>query len=296
MEPAEAVDTINAVFGRHPRTRALHAKGLWAEGTFTASPRARELSRAAHLQGDPVPARVRLSNAAGNPRTADARPDVRGLAVSFELPDGTRTDLVSQSVPRFFSETPEEFIAFLRASGSPLKLPPFLVKHPKALKALPANLKAMRAPVSYATLRYYGVHAFRWVDAAGGSHYVRCNWTPAAGDQRLGLRQIRGRSKDYLQQEFAERVAAGTVRFTLDVQLAGPGDDPDDPSVQWPAGRERIDAGTLEITRMTPDPEAQGGIVVFDPLHLTDGVEASRDPVLRFRPGAYSESASRRSN
>jgi catalase len=299
MEPTEAVDTINAAFGRHPRTRALHAKGVWAEGTFTATPRAREMCRAPHLQGDPVPVRVRLSNGSGHPRSPDATPDVRGLAVSFELPDGSRTDLVSQSVPRFFSTGPEDFIAFVRASagGGPsalYKLPPFLATHPKALRALPANLRAMRPVVSYATLRYYGVHAFAWLDAQGGSRFVRCDWAPEAGDQRLNPLEARKRPRDYLREELAERLARGPVRFTLDVQLAAPGDEVDDPSVHWPADRERFDAGTLEITALTADPESEGSIVVFDPLRLADGVEASRDPVLRFRPRAYSESASRR--
>lgn len=299
MEPAEAVDTINAAFGRHPRSRALHAKGIFAEGTFTASPRARELCRAAHLQGQPVPCLVRLSNGSGNPRTPDAAPDVRGLAVSFELPDGSRTDLVSQSVPRFFSPTPEDFIAFVRASagGGPAalyRLPPFLATHPKALRALPANLKAMRPVRSYATLRYYGVHAFEWLDADGGSRFVRCDWAPEAGDHRLGPREARKRSHDYLQEELAERLSRGPVRFTLDVQVAAPDDEVDDPSIHWPADRERVGAGTLEIIAITDDPETGGNIKVFDPLRLTDGVKASRDPVLRFRPRAYSESADRR--
>jgi catalase len=299
MEPAEAVDTINAAFGRHPRTRALHAKGIFCEGTFTATPRARELCRAAHLQGDPVPVRARLSNGGGNPRTPDGAPDVRGLAVSFALPDGSRTDLVTQSVPRFFSTTPEDFIAFIRASagGRPSalwKLPPFLATHPKALRALPANLRAMRPVASYATLRYYGVHAFRWLDASGGVRSVRCDWAPAAGDQRLGPAAARKRSHDYLQDELRERLAREPVRFTLEAQIAGPDDDPDDPSVQWPRERERVPVGTLEITAVVDDPETDGKIVVFDPMRLTDGIEATQDPVLRFRPRAYSESADRR--
>jgi catalase len=297
MDPAEAVDTINAAFGRHPQRRALHAKGLFCEGTFTATPRAGELCRAGHLQGAPVPVRVRVSNGSGNPRVGDGAPDVRGLAVSFELPDGSRSDLVSQSVPRFFSSTPEDFIAFVRASSgrsAAVKLPAFLATHPRALRALPANVAAMRPVASYATLRYYGVHAFRWLDAAGGSRFVRCDWAPEAGDHRLSPLEARKRSRDYLQDEFRERLARGPVRFTLDVQLAGPGDEVDDPAAHWPSTRERVDAGTLEITAVVADPEAGGSIVVFDPMRLTDGIEASQDPVLRFRPRAYSESADRR--
>ena len=35
---------------------------------------------------------------------------------------------------------------------------------------------------------------------------------------------------------------------------------------------------------------------VFDPSRVTDGIECSDDPVLRFRPRAYSESIRRRAD
>jgi catalase len=298
MEPAEAVDAINDLFGRHPHSRALHAKGSWLRGTFTATPRARELCRAAHLQGDPVPVLARLSNGGGHPRVPDTAPEVRGLAVSFELPDGTRTDLVSQSVPRFFSRTPEDFIDFIRAStgrAAAYKLPLYLATHPRALRAAPANTLALRPPVSYATCRYYGVHAFAWLDADGGRRFVRCDWRPLAGEQRLNPLQLRGRGRDFLQEELAARLQREPVRFSLDVQLADPDDDVDDPSVHWPPERPRVDAGELVLTEVVEDPERDGRVVVFDPMRLTGGIEPSQDPVLRFRPRAYSESVRRRS-
>ena len=33
---------------------------------------------------------------------------------------------------------------------------------------------------------------------------------------------------------------------------------------------------------------------VFDPGRVVDGIELSDDPILRYRPGAYSESVARR--
>lgn len=52
---AQLVDAANAVFGSHSRSRALHAKGTWCRGTFTATPAAAELTTAPHMQGEPVP-------------------------------------------------------------------------------------------------------------------------------------------------------------------------------------------------------------------------------------------------
>jgi hypothetical protein len=42
------------------------------------------------------------------------------------------------------------------------------------------------------------------------------------------------------------------------------------------------------------DPERSGDVIVFDPVRVTDGIELSDDPVLRFRPRAYSVSVDRR--
>ncbi|MFL6109640.1 MAG: catalase, partial [Marmoricola sp.] len=85
VEPDEAINQINKAFGAHPGHRALHAKGAFYQGTFTATPEATALSRAGHLQGDPVPIRVRWSNGGGNPNHPDGAQDVRGMAVSFRL-------------------------------------------------------------------------------------------------------------------------------------------------------------------------------------------------------------------
>jgi catalase len=298
VSPEDSVDAINARFGRHPGHRALHAKGLFCTGEFVATPAARELSRAAHLQGDTVEVTARVSNGGGNPKVPDYAPDVRGLAVSFQLPDGLATDIVAQSVPRFPVRTPDEFIELLRLGGrdlsSALRLPLWLARRPAALRGLPANTAALRPPPSYATCRYFGVHAFKWVDAGGGERYVRYTWLPEAGDHRLMPWEAKKLGRDYLQEEFRQRLAAAPARFTLQVQIAAPGDDVDDPSAQWPRERERVDAGTLTLTKVIDDPEAGGAITVFDPVRLTDGIELSDDPVLLFRPRAYSVSIERR--
>lgn len=294
----ESIDIINERFGVHPRHRALHAKGNWCSGTFTATTAARGLSAAQHLAGEPVPVLARLSNGGGDPTVPDYAPDVRGLAVSFELPDGSRTDLVGQSAPRFFSPTADDFLAFVRANtgrSAALKVPLYLATHRLARGSLPANLPAVKPVVSYATTRYFTVHAYRWIATDASERFTRCTWLPEAGEHRLGMREARRLGRDYLREELHERMASGVVRFTLEAQIAGPGDDPDDPARQWPDGRERITVGSLELDAIVPDPEASGGIVVFDPTRVTEGIELSADPVLLFRAKSYSASVERRS-
>ncbi len=295
---AEATHAANEAFGRHPGHRALHARGALLKGTFTATAAAAALTRAGHMQGTPVPVTVRVSNAGGDPEIPDYVPDVRGLAVKFYLPDGSRSDIVAQSAPRFPVHTPEAFLELLRAQKrSPAmawKLPLFLARHPEAIMRLPLNLPALRPVQSYATCRYYAIHAYRFLDAGGSPHFVRYTLLPAAGDQRLSAREAKRRGAEYLQQEIRERVAREPIRFDLELQIAQPGDNVDDPGSTWPSRRQRIRAGTLELTGLETERETGGDVLVFDPSRVVDGIECSEDPVLRFRPAAYSDSVTKR--
>ena len=299
ISPQGALDIINARFGRHPGYRGLHAKGILAKGTFTATPEAARLTRAQHMQGDPVPVTARLSNGGGDPTVPDYAPEVRGLAVKLYLPDGSRTDISAQTVPRFPTRTPDAFLNLVRASTGAARiwrLPLFLATHPEVLASLRANIPALSPPASYATVPYNAVHAYKWIDGQGGERYVRYYWLPEAEEPRLSKDEAKSRGRDYLQEEIKERLGRGPVRFTLELRIAGPGDKVDDPSSVWPDDREKVAAGTLELTGLDTERETGDDIVVFDPTRVTDGIELSDDPVLRYRPAAYSESVERRAS
>jgi catalase len=300
ISPQGALDIINARFGRHPGYRGLHAKGILAKGTFTATPEAARLTRAQHMQGEPVPVTARLSNGSGDPNLPDYGPEVRGLAVKFYLPDGSRTDISAQTVPRFPVRTPDAFMNLVRASipgaARLWRLPFFLATHPEVLPALRANAPSLAPPASYASVAYNAVHAYKWIDAHGGERYVRYFWLPETPEPPLSKQDAKSRGRDYLQDEIKERLARGPVRFTLELTIAGPGDKVDDPSSVWPDDREKVAAGTLELTELDTEREKGDDVVVFDPTRVTDGIELSDDPVLRYRPAAYSESVERRAS
>ncbi|MDO7867311.1 catalase [Nocardioides jiangxiensis] len=290
ITPAEAIDRINAVFGRHAGHRALHAKGRFYTATFTPTAEAGRLGRALHLQA-PVPVWVRFSNGGGHPGVGDGAPDVRGIGVSFRLPDGTATDLLGQTAPRFPVRTPEDFIALVEHS-KPHQLPGFMARHRSAIRPLLANVKAKAVvpPYSYAEATYYPVHAYRWIAPDSTERWVRYVFEPqATKDQR----PARTQGKHRLREELEARLAQGPVRFTLRVTVAADGDDPHDPMSVW-VGAHTFDAGTLEVTGLDPERETGGEVVVFDPTRVVDGIELSDDPILRYRAGAYSESVARR--
>jgi catalase len=294
--PEQAIAAIDERFGEHPRHRALHAKGSLYAGSFSATPEAARLTRAAHMRGEPVPTTVRFSNGSGDPRSADYRPDVRGLAVAFHLADGSRTDISAQTVPRFSFRDVDPFIELIRIGEPGLRSAPrlalFLARHPRAITALREVAPTLRPPASYAAPSYHALHAFLWRDAEGGARYVRYTWRPTVELPPLSGEEARARGADYLREELAQRLAGGPVRFELEVQIAAPGDDPDDPSAAWGEDRERVVVGVLEVR----EPTEEGDELVFDPTRVVDGIELSDDPVLRFRPRAYALSHERRTS
>jgi catalase len=291
----EAMERIHARFGVHPGHRAFHAKGVIYAGTFTATPRAVELTRAGHMAGAPVPATVRFSNGGGDPTVPDYFPDVRGLAVSFHLPDGSRTDILGQTIPHFPFPDQEGFFAALEVSKRDLrallKLPWFAIRYPKAVKQLPEVNRLMAQQSSFAARTFYAFHAYKWVDANGGGRFVRYRWLPTVDEPPISKDEAKERGRDWLFDEMAQRLAREPVRMELEVQIAAGNDNPDDPSDEWPAERERVIVGTLEVTGV--DGDADDGIV-FDPMRLVDGIEPSGDPVLHYRPAVYSLSHAER--
>jgi catalase len=294
----EAADKIYG--GPHEGRRALHTKGAWCEGTFTATPEAAKLSRAFHLRGEPITALIRFSNAPGNPEAHDAEREARGFAV--KLPgDGEETDILATTTPAFVSRTPEEFLELLRlrkpdpATGQPdfEKLGAFLGAHPEAQTAVQTTLNA-EPLASFATGVYYSPHTFWLIDGEGARTPVRYRWIPEAGEEHIPDDEARERGRDYLYDDLAERLRAATIGFELLFQLPSDEDPIDDPTALWPDDRELVAAGRLEITAMVDDPEGDGHIHVFDPMRLVDGVEPSGDAILHARPRAYSVSAYRR--
>ncbi|MFL5515491.1 MAG: catalase family peroxidase, partial [Gemmatimonadales bacterium] len=299
----EVVEACNAAAGGpHEGARAAHAKGVVCEGTFTATPEAAALTRAAHIQGSPVPATVRFSNGSGDPHVHDGQRDGRGMAVKLYLPDGSRTDIVCVTLPSFLVRTPEDLLEFTRAltpdpaTGEPdmEKVGAYLAAHPEALPAIQGAI-GKGPPPSYAQCAYNSLHAYALVDAAGERRFARYRWLPAAGEAELDDADAMSRSPNYLREEMAERLSREPAVFELVLRLAADGDDVNDPTAAWPEGeREEVLAGRLEITGLDQTREREGDVLVFDPTRVTDGIELSDDPVLLARPAAYSVSVAKR--
>ena len=299
---AQLVETMRALAGSHPGFRPAHAKGIVCSGAFSASHDARRVSRAPHLQGGSVPTVIRFSNASGNPDVHDGGPGVRALSVKFQLPDGTITDVLANSIEGFVARTPEEFLEFLRAqlpdpaTGKPAPdaLPKFLANHPAA-QAFIGRLMQKPVPASYAQTSYHAEHAFLFTAADASRRFGRYHFVPEAGEASLSPDDAGKRSPSFLREELESRLRNGPAVFRLLLQVAAEADPTDDPTALWPADRPRVELGRLEVTGISPTGAAEERRLIFDPTNRTDGIELSADPILLARSAAYAISYERRS-
>lgn len=295
----EMVDALHAAFGKHPNARAVHAKGLFFKGSFTPAPGAKSLSAAPHLQLTTVPVTVRFSDFTGIPDISDTigASNPRGMAIKFQLSGGKSTDIIAHSFNGFPVATTDEFREFLLAisksgpeASHPNAIEQFLGTHPIA-KTFVSTQKP--PSVSYATLSYFGVNSFKFVNKNGHSTFARYQIIPYAGEHFLTAEQFKSSGNNYLSEEIKTRVAKGPVKFKLYAQVAEDGDKIGDPSIAWPDNRKRILLGTLTISTLADNSLEADKALTFNPGNLPKGIEIA-DPMVADRAKLYPVSVKER--
>jgi catalase len=294
--PADLVDALNGVFGKHAGDRAAHTKGICLTGTFTPSTEAPKLSKAAHFAKE-VPIRARFSLGGGNPNAPDnAQDNVRGLAIKFDLGNGVSTDIVTISAPVFFAKTPELFVEFLKTvgSGDKDKLNAFFAAHPESTRQN-AWLMSHPVPASYAGAAYWGVHGFTLTNASGEQTLVKYKLIPEAGELGLTSDEAKAKGVDFYASELKERLAEGPVVFDYVALMGKTDDQTSDPTLRWDDEDDRptMPLGKISITAIAPQDTCDAG--VFLPGNVTDGIAGpSDDPIFAVRSPAYIVSFTRR--
>ena len=225
-----------------------------------------------------MPAIIRFGVAGSSPRASDLARTTRSLSIRFETAGGDQWDMANISAPIFGARSPEMLVAGLRARRAPLDqaaVAAFVAANPESTRQA-AWLGQRPPPASFATTPYWGVNAFRFQGQDGQVRHVRWVFEPAAGEQRLSE-------------------AEAPVAFDMVLQFAAPGDDVTDPTVAWPAERERATVGRLTVTAVEAGPGGACDPISFLQLDQEPGVAFSDDPVLHGRVAPYAVSLSRRS-
>ena len=262
-------------------------------GKFTPSSEAASLSSATHFSQPSTQVTARFSNSTGVPQIPDTDPNAnpRGLAIRFNLGEHVHTDIIAHSTPFFPTRTGAEFLDFLKAlaasppgTESPSEIEKYLGSHPAALAFVQAPKPA---PISFANEAYFGVNAFKLVNADGKATYFRYRIFPLAGEENVSDETLKEKGADFLFDELPVRLGEGPISFRICAQIAEEGDQTDDATVHWPDNRKVVDLGTVELDSFVEDDEKKQKQIIYDPIPRIKGIEPSDDPLLELRAAVY---------
>ncbi|WP_110642923.1 catalase family peroxidase [Salinicola sp. CPA57] len=300
LTPDRMINTLEDNAGVHEGYRRNHAKGYCVVGRFESNGNAASLSRASVFEaGQQSPLIGRFAIPGGNPNANDGMPPIRSFALQFQLSNDEQWRTAMNAMPVFPVSTPQAFWELLKASqpdsqsGKPdaAKMSAFFADHPET-KPFLAWAKTAQRSSSFVNVDYNSLDAFRFIDAAGTTHFVRWGLVPEA--PFTAMTDAQKQDPDFLSKDLRERLEQGPQRWHLIVAVANPGDPTNDATLVWPEDRRQIDAGVVTIESAQAQADGPCRDINYDPLVLPDGIAGSDDPLLSARSAAYSESYNRR--
>lgn len=287
----DTVNTVEEIMGKYEGYRRAHARGQVYEAKFTPAKAGLNYSSSPLFQHTELKTIVRFSHSSPDPTMADALSPIKGMAVKFLLPDGNEVNMAGATVPIFVAKEPEAFLEMLRIGRSLKKGKPRLSKMVKLIRKYPESRAALKlyrkieAPKSFAYGNYYSIHAFYLVSKDKKRTPVKFTWEPA-NEERKGKATY-----NTMEEEFNSRLESGQVKFNLTVQLGEKEDPCDNPTIEWPKKRVKINMGHLVIQKKLLNQEED---FLFDPTLTGEGIECSEDKILKFRKQIYSVSHGKR--
>ncbi|HEY6645419.1 catalase [Povalibacter sp.] len=291
--------------------RIVHARGSGAHGYFECYKPLTKLTRASIFAeaGKRTPVFVRFSTVAGERGSTDTARDVRGFAVKFYTDEGN-WDLVGNNIPVFFIQDamkfpdvihavkPEPHHGMPQAASAHDTFWDFVSLMPESTHMLLWVMSDRAIPRSYRMMQGFGVHTFRFINAAGESRFVKFHWNPVAGTHSLAWDEavkISGADSDFHRRDLWEAIEAGAYpEWELAVQVFSEAD------------AERYSFDVLDATKLIPEelvpltpvgrmvlnrnPDnffAETEQVAFCTAHIVPGLDFSNDPLLAGRIHSY---------
>lgn len=300
LTPGLLTDAFEHVAGVHPGFRRNHAKGVGVSGFFESNGVGVRVSKAVVFRPGRVPVIGRFSLSGGRPDVADAPDEVRGLGLQFSLPDGEMWRTAMINLPVFPFRTPEAFYEQLVANTpdprtgkpDPAGMQAFLQRHPETVQAM-SVIKGQAVSSGFDNTAFHSLNAFRFISSAGDAVPVRWLLEPVSPFDAAGAAPG-SRDRNYLFEALIAQMQRQPLRWRLVLTIGQPGDSTRDATIAWPAGRERVDVGTVTIDRVEAEDTSSATDINFDPLVLPAGIAPSDDPLLSARSAVYSRSFTRR--
>ena len=291
--------------------RIVHARGSGAHGYFECYEPLTDLTRASIFAeaGKRTPVFVRFSTVAGERGSTDTARDVRGFAVKFYTDEGN-WDLVGNNIPVFFIQDAMKFPDIIHAvkpephHGMPQAASAhdtfwdFVSLMPETTHMLMWVMSDRAIPRSYRMMQGFGVHTFRFVNAAGKSRFVKFHWNPVAGTHSLAWDEavkISGADSDFHRRDLWEAIESKNYpEWELGIQ------------VFTEEEAERFSFDVLDATKLVPEelvpvkpigrmvlnrnPDnffAETEQVAYCTAHIVPGLDFSNDPLLAGRIHSY---------
>ncbi|WP_367849317.1 catalase [Rhodoferax sp. WC2427] len=293
--------------------RAVHARGAGAHGFFEVYEDMSTLTKAGFLcnPGEQTPVFARFSTVAGSRGSADTARDVRGFAVKFYTAEGNY-DLVGNNVPVFFIQDaikfpdlihavkPEPHNEIPQAASAHDTFWDFVTLMPESTHMLMWVMSDRAIPRSLRMMEGFGVHTFKWVNAAGLVSFVKFHWKPTLGVHALAwdeAQKLAGKDADFHRRDLWEAIAAGHFpEWELGVQVVPEEDefrfsfDLLDPTKLLPEELVPVRRiGRMVLNRNPDNYFAETEQVAFHPGHLVPGIDFSNDPLLQGRLFSYTD-------
>ncbi len=293
--------------------RAVHARGSAAHGFFKPYKSMAQYTSAGFLQDPDIetPVFVRFSTVAGSAGSADTVRDVRGFAVKFYTQEGNY-DLVGNNIPVFFVQDamkfpdlvhavkPEPHHGMPQAASAHDTFWDFVSLMPESTHMLMWTMSDRAIPRSFRMMEGFGVHAFRFINARGDSHFVKFHWKPKLGIHGLvwdEAQKIAGKDADFHRRDLWEAIESGNFpEWELGVQIVDEGKEGElgfdilDPTKLIPEQQVPVQIiGKLVLNRNPDNFFAETEQVAFHPGHLVPGIDFSSDPLLQGRIFSYTD-------
>ncbi len=291
--------------------RVVHARGSGAHGYFQPYQSMAEFTKAKFLSDPNVktPVFVRFSTVVGSRGSADTVRDVRGFATKFYTEEGNY-DLVGNNMAPFFIQDGIKFIDLVHAI-KPMpdnEMPQASAAHdtfwdfaslmPESAHMLMWVLSDRAIPRSFRMMEGFGVHTFRWINAAGKGRFVKLHWRPLLGMHSLvwdEAQKLAGKDPDWLRRDLWEAIEMGDYpEYELSVQIVEEEDE-------HKFGFDLLDAtkiipeelvplkkvGKMVLNRNPDNFFSETEQVAFHPGNVVPGIDFTNDPLLQGRLFSY---------
>ncbi len=291
--------------------RIVHARGSGAHGYFELTQSLSDVTTADLFQrvGEKVPVFTRFSTVAGGAGSVDTPRDVRGFAVKLYTQEGN-WDLVGNNIPVFFIQDAIKFPDLVHSvkmeanSGYPQAgsahdtFWDFASLMPETTHMLMWAMSDRTIPRSLRTIEGFGVHTFRFINAAGKSTFVKFHWKPKLGLQSTVWEEalkLQSADNDYHRRDLYEAIDTGNFpEWELGVQLFDQ------------AFADSLPYDVLDATKLIPEESlpikiigrmvldrnpdnffAETEQVAYCPANIVPGIDFSNDPLLQGRLFSY---------